>query len=178
MSRLGLFGLPSLSVCALVWSAVCIAAAPAASAQEKPPSSELTGAWAPSRLRYDAHAALSWDGDLGAGGRVDISVFDRTRLYDTHDELSVSVGGDVMFLTLGGSNRVTVYPTATVQWSLGASEKLALSPELGLVGQIKDSGWGGIYPNIGFGGRYYIHKSVSLNARLGWPVALSFGATF
>lgn len=142
------------------------------------PQAEAKGAWAPRRLRYDGHATLSWDGDLGAGGRVDISIFDRTRLYDSHDELSLSVGGDVTFLTFGGTNRVTVWPTATVQWSLGASEKLAFSPELGLVGEISQSGWGGIYPNIGFGARYYVYNQVSLMARLGWPVALSLGATF
>jgi hypothetical protein len=150
----------------------------AAQAEEPPSQSEAQGAWAPRRVRYDGHAALSWDGDLGAGGRIDISIFDRTRLYDSHDELSLSVGGDVTFLTLGGSNRVTVWPTATVQWSLGASERLAFSPELGLAGEIRESGWGGIYPNIGFGARYYVYRQVSLMGRLGWPIALSLGATF
>ncbi|MFM2421383.1 MAG: hypothetical protein RL385_6106 [Pseudomonadota bacterium] len=143
-----------------------------------PSATDSAGAWAPRRVRYDAHAGLGWSGDLGIGGRADISIFDRARLYDSHDELSVSVGADATFFTFGGSNLVTVYPTVTVQWSLGATERLALFPELGLVGRIDRDGWDGIYPNVGLGGRYYVLDNLSVFLRLGWPIALSAGVTF
>jgi hypothetical protein len=64
-----------------------------------------------------------------------------------------------------------------VQWSLGVSEKFSFYPELGLAGKI-DNGWRGVYPNVGFGGRYYLYRSVALLGRVGWPMAISLGATF
>jgi hypothetical protein len=38
--------------------------------------------------------------------------------------------------------------------------------------------WQGVFPNVGFGGRYTLHRSIALMGRLGWPMAISLGATF
>jgi hypothetical protein len=38
--------------------------------------------------------------------------------------------------------------------------------------------WQGVFPNVGFGGRYTLYRSVALTGRLGWPMAISLGATF
>jgi len=132
----------------------------------------------PLPFRLDAHAALDWESGFGAGARADISIFDKNRMYNGRDELAISVGADVMFVSFTGSNRLFVWPTATVQWSLSVSERFVFYPELGLAAKIHSGGWDGIFPNIGFGGRYYMVRSVALLGRLGWPMAVSAGVTF
>ena len=63
--------------------------------------------------------------------------------------------------------------------TLGVYERFVFYPELGLAGLIeRGDGWGGVSPNVGFGGRYYLLRSVSVMGRLGWPMAISLGATF
>lgn len=58
------------------------------------------------------------------------------------------------------------------------SDNVAFYPEFGLAALIEEGdGWSGVLPNVGFGGRYYLWRSVSLMGRLGWPMALSLGAT-
>ena len=129
-------------------------------------------------FRVDVHSALTWEADVGAGLRANISVFDKARLHSANDELAISVGCDVSFITFGGSNRVTSWPTVSVLWSLSVSDRFLLAPELGIVARIERDTWKGIYPNIGFGGRYYLWRSVAITARLGWPMAISLGACF
>lgn len=129
-------------------------------------------------VRIDAHAALTWDGELALGGRTDIPIVEKGFLSSTRDELSISVGLDVAFVSFSGSNPLTFWPTGTIQWSLGVSDHFTFYPEFGLAGQIARDGWGGVFPNIGFGGRYSLYRSASITARLGWPMALSLGASF
>jgi hypothetical protein len=166
-----------LALCGLV---LLLGAAPAAStsaqAAPAPAAPDDHGPLLPVRL--DAHAALTWESNFGLGGRVDIPLLDTGRLYGATDELSLSVGADVAFVTFGGSDQLFVWPTVTVQWSLGVSENTAVYPELGLAARIREQGWGGMYPNIGFGVRYHLYRSIALHARLGWPIALAGGLTF
>jgi hypothetical protein len=131
-------------------------------------------------VRVDGHGALTWEGDFALGARVDIPIRRGGLAFASRDELAISIGADVVFLSFdGGENPLVVWPTATVQWTLGLSERFAFFPELGLVGSIeRTGGWQGISPNIGFGGRYFIWRSVSVVGRIGWPMALSLGATF
>lgn len=129
-------------------------------------------------FRVDAHAALTWEADFGAGLRADISILDRASLYNAHDELAISVGADVSFITFGGSNRLTAWPTVTAQWTFAVSENFSFYPELGVVARIQRRDWKGLYPNVGFGGRYIVYKSLALMGRLGWPMAVSLGVTF
>jgi hypothetical protein len=160
----------ALLVCALLATASAAAQGTAAQPVEK-------GALLP--LRVEAHAAFTWDAGFGAGARAEISLLGKGRLYDNaHDELALSLGADVTFINFTGSDQVDIWPTALVQWSLGIGERGVFYPELGLAAHIRPDGWGGIYPNIGFGGRYYLHRSVALLGRLGWPMALSLGIAF
>jgi hypothetical protein len=129
-------------------------------------------------LRLDAHASLTWEAGFGVGARADIPVFDTGSLYGAHDDLAVSLGVDAAFITFGGSDVLYVWPTATVQWSLGLNERVVFYPELGLAGRIKEGTWAGIYPNIGFGLRYSLYRSIALFGRLGWPIGVSAGLTF
>jgi len=73
---------------------------------------------------------------------------------------------------------VDLYPTAVLQWSLGVNDRLAFYPELGLIGYVEDRSWEGVLPNVGFGARYYMHRSFGLHGRVGWPIALSLGTVF
>ncbi|MDB4987055.1 MAG: hypothetical protein JWN04_2233 [Myxococcaceae bacterium] len=129
-------------------------------------------------LRLDAHVALTWEGSFGVGVRADFPLINGTFRYSTRDELAISVGADLTFVSFSGSRVIEVLPTAVLQWSLGISERTFLYPELGLVGHVDGGQWEGLHPNIGFGARYYLHRSLSLQGRLGWPVALSGGVTF
>lgn len=159
--------------CVLVVVTLCSGAV--AGAQGAPSSKDRSS---PLPFRLDAHASVDWESGFGAGARVDIPIFDKDRMYNGRDELAISVGADVMFVSFSGSNRLFVWPTATVQWSLGVSERFVFYPELGLAAKVERHGWDGIYPNIGFGGRYYLVRSAALLGRLGWPMAVSAGATF
>jgi hypothetical protein len=132
----------------------------------------------PLPFRLDAHAALDWESGFGAGARADIPIFGKDRMYNGRDELAISVGADVLFVSFTGSNKLLIWPTATIQWSLSVSERFVFYPELGMAAKVERHGWDGIYPNIGFGGRYYMVRSVALLGRLGWPMAVSAGATF
>ncbi|MDB4973826.1 MAG: hypothetical protein JWN48_2167 [Myxococcaceae bacterium] len=129
-------------------------------------------------LRLDGHVALTWDGSFGVGVRADFPLISGTFRYSSRDELAISVGSDVTFISFSGSHAVQVFPTAVLQWSLGLNERTFLYPELGLFGHINDGQWKGLHPNIGFGIRHYLHRSLSLQGRLGWPIALSAGVTF
>jgi hypothetical protein len=129
-------------------------------------------------FRVDVHGALTWEGDVGAGLRADIPLFERARLNNGRDEVAISVGADISFITFGGSNRLTAWPTVNAMWTLAVSERFSFYPELGIVARIERRDWKGLYPNVGFGGRFQLHNSLSLMGRLGWPMAVSIGLTF
>jgi len=129
-------------------------------------------------VRTDLHGVLTWEAEFGAGLRGDILIFDETRLYNGRDEIALSVGCDLSFVTFGGENRVTVWPTVALQWSLSVSERFVLYPELGIVAQIRPLDFKGLYPNVGFGGRVHVYRTLDVLLRLGWPMAVSAGVTF
>lgn len=129
-------------------------------------------------VRLDAHAALTWDGNFGLGGRVDFPLISGTFRYSTRDELAISAGGDVTFINFNGSQHVEVFPQVALQWSLGVDDRFYFFPEFGFSAHIIGNSWDGFYPTLGFGARYYLRRSLSLQGRLGWPIALSAGTTF
>jgi hypothetical protein len=129
-------------------------------------------------VRTDLHGVLTWEAEFGAGLRGDILIFDETRMYNGRDEIALSVGCDLSFVTFGGENRVTVWPTLALQWSLSVSERFVFYPELGLVAQIRPQDFEGLYPNVGFGGRVHAYRTLDVLLRLGWPMAVSAGITF
>ncbi len=130
-------------------------------------------------VRLDGHANLTWDGYFGLGARVDIPVLKHGFAYSTRDELAVSLGCDVIFASFQSNDEpLQIWPTAAMQWSLAVSENFTFYPEFGFVAKIERNGWDGVYPNVGFGGRYALYRSVALMARVGWPMAISLGMTF
>jgi hypothetical protein len=130
-------------------------------------------------VRLDGHTSFTWDGYFGIGARVDIPLMEKGLSYSSRDELAISLGADVIFLSFESDNEpLEVWPTATVQWSLGVTERFSFYPELGLAAQIERHTWGGVFPNIGFGGRYTFHRSAGLMGRVGWPMAISLGGVF
>jgi hypothetical protein len=129
-------------------------------------------------VRLDGHASLTWDGYVGFGARVDIPIMEKGLSYSSRDELAISLGADANFLAFDGSHPLQIWPTVVVQWSLGVTERFAFYPEFGLAGKVTRDGWSGIFPNIGFGSRYYLWRSIALTGRFGWPQAISLGATF
>jgi len=129
-------------------------------------------------LRLDAHGSLTWDGFMGFGARADYRILEQGVMGSAHDELAISAGADVILLSLAGSDPLDILPTVALQWNLGVSDRFAFYPELGIAARIDRDGWQGVYPNVGFGGRYYLWRSVSIMGRFGWPLALSAGATF
>jgi hypothetical protein len=128
-------------------------------------------------FRVDGHGVLTWEADVGAGLRIDIPIFRRADGKLSRDEVALSLGADVSFINVDGSERLTAWPTITGQWTLGVSERFSLYPELGLVARLRGPDFKGIYPNIGLGGRLQLYKMLGLVARLGWPMAVSIGLT-
>lgn len=129
-------------------------------------------------VRLDGHVALTWNGAFGVGVRADWLLIAGTFRYNNRDELAISAGCDVTFISLNGSQVVEVFPTAVVQWSIGVDDRLFFYPEFGVVGHVDGGHWEGLFPNIGFGTRYYLARSIGLQARFGWPIAFSAGAVF
>ncbi|HEY6881221.1 MAG TPA: hypothetical protein VI299_24515 [Polyangiales bacterium] len=129
-------------------------------------------------VRLDAHVALTWDGAFGAGIRAEWLLIEGTFKYSTRDELAISAGTDLTFVSFDGSQVIEAFPTVALQWSIGVDDRLFFFPEFGLLGHVQGGKWEGLYPNIGFGGRYYLARSIGLQARFGWPIAFSAGAVF
>jgi hypothetical protein len=65
-----------------------------------------------------------------------------------------------------------------VQWSLSVSERFVFYPELGIVAQVQYQDFKGLWPNVGFGGRINVYRSLDVLLRLGWPMAATVGLTF
>lgn len=150
---------------------------PSASETLHPPRAQSDRALIP-YVRLDVHGVLTWEAELGTGLRADILVFDETRHYDGRDELALSAGLDLSFVTFAGQDRVTVWPTLTVQWSLSVSEHFVLYPELGIVAQIRPGDFRGLFPNVGVGGRINVYKTLEVLVRVGWPMAVTVGIAF
>ena len=160
------------------WALGAEAQAPA----EAPPATQGPARAHPTllpRVRFEAHGAFTWEGGFGLGARLDLPILrDQVTFNKARDELALSAGTDIIFINLAGENRTEAWPTATVQWALSVNESFTFFPELGITAHIAHDGWDGFYPNIGFGGRYYVYRSVSMVGRLGWPMALSVGVAF
>lgn len=139
-------------------------------------SAETRGSVLP--FRVDAHAALTWEADVGAGLRLDFPFMHRAQHQSSRDELAISVGADVSFVNFDGSHQITSWPTIMGQWTLAVSERFSLYPEVGLVTCIQGSDWKGIYPSVGFGGRLELIGDLTFMGRLGWPIAVSIGLTY
>jgi hypothetical protein len=129
-------------------------------------------------FRVDAHAALSWEADVGAGLRIDVPILARVTAESARDEVAISFGADVTFINVDSTERLIAWPTIMGQWTLGVNKRFSLYPEIGLVAQVQGPDFKGIYPNVGFGGRLQLYKMLGLGARLGWPMAASIGLTF
>jgi hypothetical protein len=129
-------------------------------------------------VRLDGHVALTWEGSFGVGLRADWLLIEGTFSYSQRDELAISAGADLTFISFDGSQVIEAFPTVVLQWSIGVNDRLFFYPEFGVLGHIDGGDWKGLYPNLGFGTRYYLARSVGLQARLGWPIALSLGAVF
>jgi hypothetical protein len=129
-------------------------------------------------LRLDGHVAMTWKGALGIGGRADLPLISGTFEYSPRDELAVSLGADATFASFDGESGMELFPTAALQWSIGVNDRLAFVPEIGLIAHVDESGWDRLLLNLGFGTRYYLHRSFGVQARFGWPIAVTAGVVF
>lgn len=129
-------------------------------------------------FRVGLHSVLTWEAEIGAGLRADILLFNETTAFHGRDEIALSLGCDISFVTFGGENRVNYWPTATMQWSLAVREHFVFYPELGIVAQAASHDFKGLYPNVGFGGRINVYQSLEIVVRVGWPMAVSIGVAF
>lgn len=162
---------------ALGWlSLLCLMVCTSTAAAQAAPPSDATKPLLP--VRIDGHGSLTWDGQLGFGFRADIPIVAGGLAHNARDELAVSVGADFIMLAFEGTNPLDIWPTAVLQWTLSVNDHFVFYPELGLAAQIDRDGWQGVLPNVGFGGRYYLWRSISVMGRFGWPMAISIGATF
>lgn len=129
-------------------------------------------------LRLDGHVAITWKGALGLGARADIPLISGTFEYSARDELALSLGADVTFAEFNGNTDMEAFPTAALQWAIGVSDRLAFVPEFGVIAHLDEGGWDRLMVNLGFGARYYLHRSLGLQGRFGWPLAVTGGVVF
>jgi hypothetical protein len=129
-------------------------------------------------VRLDGHVAVTWEGAFGVGVRADWLLIEGTFKYSARDELAISAGADITFIRFDGAQVVEAFPTVVLQWSIGVDDRLYFYPELGFIGHVDHGKWDGLFPNIGFGTRYYIARSLGIQARFGWPIAFAAGAVF
>src|SRR5262245_43351941 len=105
---------------------VAILASSAGARADEPSSADERSSIAPLLpVRIGGHASLTWEGEMGVGGRVDIPLLDDGIMFGSRDELSISAGLDLVFVAFEGTDPLTFWPTGTVQWTLGLTPKFS-----------------------------------------------------
>ena len=140
-------------------------------------------------VRGEAHGSVSQFGVFGAGARAEFAVVpDGFIGGDVHDELALSLGGDLFFAELTPGyydSGLYVVPIAALQWNFYLGDEWSIFPEAGLAFHIDpdDDGWNGrsaIYatPDVGFGARYHFASRNALLLRASSPGGVQVGLTF
>jgi hypothetical protein len=141
-------------------------------------------------VRFDVHLDLGWYGAFGAGFRADIPIVPDGIVDGVSDDLAISPGIDVFFLTYNDyyddDGGVAFAPLVALQWNFYVSEHWSLFPELGFAMLIGDYGYGHRHHNdrvhaslfLGLGARYHFNTRNALLMRISWPAGFQIGITF
>ncbi len=133
-------------------------------------------------LRFDAHVMVGYYAEVGLGVRLDIPVVSRGLIDGVDDDLSVTVGAEVMYIYWSGFEGIGVYPMLGLQWNFYISESWSIFVEFGatlLFSSNRDQ-WTDsfIWPHAMLGARWHFSERNAIFVRAGWPAGVQLGVTF
>jgi hypothetical protein len=133
-------------------------------------------------LRFDAHFMVGYYAEVGLGVRLDIPVVSKGLIDGPDDDLSITLGAEVMYIYWSGFEGIGVYPILGLQWNFYISESWSIFPEFGvtlLFSSNRDQ-WteSFIWPHAMLGLRWHFSERNSLFVRAGWPHGVQLGVTF
>jgi len=143
------------------------------------------GRGGPVGVRFDVHLTGGpWYNWFGAGFRVDIPIVEDGLIDGTDDDLSLTVGGDALWLYHRVAQGFGVIPVLALQWNFYLNETWSIFPELGVAFLFIDDyyhhrywdAWVG--PYVGFGARLHFNPRNALLFRISWPTGAQIGITF
>jgi hypothetical protein len=134
-------------------------------------------------VRWDAHLSLGWYSNVGAGFRADIPAVKGGLVNGVADDLSISVGAELLYFTERNYDGFGIWPLVAAQWNFYVHENWSVFPELGIAfwfGPDRDHYWGNGFaaPFLGVGGRYHFSARNALLVRINWPAGLQVGINF
>ncbi len=136
----------------------------------------------PVAVRLTAQGTLSWYAAFGIGMRADIAIVKDGLLETVNDDLSLSVGADVLYFWPSDRDGFGVMPIAAMQWNFYLNDRWSLFPELGtafiFVPARRLHFPAFVLPYAGIGARYHFSRRNALLMRAGWPVGFQVGVTF
>ena len=151
-------------------------------------------------VRFEVHGTAAWYESLGAGMRVEFAIVPDGFIDRVHDELAISLGGEVFFWAWHGGHYgrhghwdlhhdgVGFMPLGAAQWNFYINERFSLFPELGFAmfiyshrhdrNDLDDHAHLRGYPLASFGARWHFTDRNALVVRATFPVGFQFGITF
>lgn len=161
-------------------SAVCLFGfTSAAAAQDEP--FEHGG---PAGVRFDLHLDFGYFANAGVGFRADIPIVRDGLISGVRDDLSLSLGAELMWWYRHEYNGFGVLPIAALQWNFYVSDHWDIFPELGVTFIFGPGEWNDKYfpgyalPFIGVGARYHFSPRNALLMRVNFPAGFQVGITF
>jgi hypothetical protein len=133
-------------------------------------------------LRFDAHLMVGYYAELGLGVRLDIPIVSSGLIDGIDDDLSITVGAEVMYIYYSMFEGVGVYPVLALQWNFYLSESWSIFPEIGvtLLFSKNREVWFETFiaPHAMFGVRWHFSERNAIFVRAGWPAGVQLGVTF
>ncbi len=133
-------------------------------------------------LRFDAHLMVGYYAELGIGVRLDIPIVSNGLIDGPDDDLSITLGAEVMYIYYETFEGIGVYPLLAFQWNFYLSESWSIFPEIGvtLLFSSNREVWFDTFiaPHAMFGVRWHFSERNALFVRAGWPHGVQLGVTF
>ncbi len=177
----------------LVVSAIALSifASSAAEAQRRGPPG-ANGRNKIQSVRFDVHGSVGWWWALGVGFRVEFPIVPDGFIDSLDDELALSFGGDIQFLSWDNRRNCNGYgcwgdwsfwPQAAAQWNFYLTPKWSVFAEAGVAVGVHECGsndvCGSASPLIGVGGRWHFAPPrVALFVRVNHPFGAQIGLNF
>ncbi len=133
-------------------------------------------------LRFDIHAMLGYYAEVGGGLRVDIPLIRSGILDALDDDLSLTLGAEILYFYYDMYTGLGVYPVLAFQWNFYISESWSIFPEIGatlVFAPHRERFYPSfIAPHAMLGVRWHISVHNTLFVRAGWPEGVQLGLTF
>jgi len=133
-------------------------------------------------LRIDVHFMIGYYAEVGGGLRLDIPIVSGGLIDGPDDDLTITVGAEVMYIYWSAFEGIGVYPVLAFQWNFYLTEAWSIFPEVGatLIISSNREEWYDpfIAPHAMFGVRWHFSENNTIFVRAGWPAGVHLGVTF